>query len=124
MLCLQKAVNKICVMNSKYYKSEKKPEFIYSSVFSFQIPSAMLRAILCHMRLTDPAELEEKCSAGLQQQNRGPAANRSKGRRSCSPQDDGTCMDEGGGGRHFYLPLTEERIDFLVGLSDQVVKVV
>ncbi len=106
--------------------------------YLFQVPQAVLRSILIHMRLTDPAELDAAASrAGVSAADRRSrcSSTRAAAKKSSRagagggsgrpPSLSGAASSSSAGGRrHFWLPLTEERADFLLGLSDAVVKVV
>ncbi len=97
----------------------------------------MLRSILIHMRLTDPSELDAAASkAGVHADPNLPGgkgrttATTTRGRRRRRAGSAREATTAAGGKqppnprRHFWLPLTEERVDFLLGLTDPVVKVV
>jgi hypothetical protein len=65
--------------------------------FYRQVPQAILRAILAHMKLTDADELDRIVANG-----------------KASDDDDADTKSQ----RRKTIPLTEQRIDFLMGLLD------
>ncbi len=91
-----------------------------------QLPAAAMRAILLHMRLTDPAEIATLSAVDLSKGSRRTnSRNRLQRRSSSSSSTFSTCQSSDVAlNRHFWLPLTPARMEFMVGLTDLILKVV
>jgi len=89
--------------------------------FYRQVPHAVLRAVLVHMRMTSPTELEALVAASSEGGQRSLL--RRKRRPSSSSAGGGNAGIAANHRRAaHHIPLTEDRIAFLVGLSDRVLK--
>lgn len=86
-----------------------------------------------HMKLTDPAELTRlisrppKSGGGMRSPTKKSVNNNIGGNHPTSISDGRNShqsenVQRSGGGREQYIPLTKERIEFLVGLSNKVHK--
>ncbi len=116
-----------CVINGLWTIVQNLICAAFSLLFFYvftQIPQALLRSILSHTRLTDPAELSSLIRESSTQGSNSlsnffviPKDGRNKDNNYYRRKKESV---EGS----VYIPLTQERLDFLVGLTDRVIKVV
>jgi hypothetical protein len=91
--------------------------------FFRQIPQAILRSIIAHMKLTDPDELDRLVSSGSSPQhptnnNNNYSSNSCNSDNNKNGKSDSNCRLQ----RRKTVPLTPARVDFLMSLLDIVRK--
>ena len=97
------------IPHNKIYKTKKSFYFFSQVVLAFfhQVPQAILRSIIAHMKLTDPVELDSLVASNRQEFG---SSNPSQNDKNVNLQ------------RRKTIPLTPARVEFLMGLLAPVLK--